>query len=449
MRHTSRRVTAPGRDVTLTVLASSLVLMGGCPPPAPVPSGETITLEPVAEGLTSPLTMAVPPDGTGWRFIVDQIGTVRILDASGALITTPFLDVRSRMVDLNPTYDERGLLGMAFHPQYAANGRFFVMYNAPPGPSAAGSESVLHISEFQVSANNPNVADPGSERILLAIPKPQFNHNGGTVVFGPDGFLYISVGDGGGANDTSPGHTPGIGNGQDISKLLGKILRIDVDTGAPYAIPPDNPFVNTPGAAPEIWALGFRNPYRMSFDRGGTNRLFAGDAGQDLFEEVNIVTRGGNYGWFIREGESCFNPDNAGSPLPDCPDVGPSGVLLTDPIIVYPHGGPAGSLIGSVVVGGYVYRGSAIPALQGQYVFGDYSSTLFITDGVLFASRESADGQWDLRELPVAGFPNQRLGRFVLGLGEDAAGELYVMTTRNLGPVGNTGVVYRIGPAGG
>lgn len=425
-------------------------LLAGCPPPSPVPSGDTVALSSVAEGLTSPVTMAVPPDGTKRRFIVDQVGVVWIIREDGSIHETPFLDIRNRMDALNPTYDERGLLGMAFHPQYADNQRFFVMYNAPPGDDAPeGSVTELHISELRTLQADPNMVDANSERVLLRIPKPQFNHNGGMVAFGPDGYLYISVGDGGGANDTGPGHTPDIGNGQDLSTRLGKILRIDVDVEdqEPYAIPPDNPFVDVTDAAPEIWALGLRNPYRMSFDRGGDRRLFAGDVGQDLFEEVNIITRGGNYGWFIREASSCFNPDDPGGPLPACADVGPSGVPLTDPVIEYPQSGPGGALVGVAVIGGYVYRGSAIPALQGQYIFGDLSSTLAITDGVLLVSQEADDGTWDVRELQVADQPDGRVGRLILGFGEDADGELYVMTTENLGPVGQTGVVYRIDPA--
>lgn len=428
--------------------AATLLLVIGCPPAPPVPLADTVSLVPVAGGLTSPVAMAVPPDSSGRRFVLDQVGTIRILDGSDTLLATPFLDVRDRLVQLNPTYDERGLLGMAFHPQYASNGRFLIMYNAPAGsdlPSALDSE--LHVSEFIVSPTDPNVADAGSERIVLRIPKPQFNHNGGTLLFGSDGYLYISVGDGGGSNDTYPEHTPGIGNGQDLSKILGKILRIDVDGAQPYAVPTDNPFVGVTNAAPEIWALGFRNPYRMSFDRSDPGRLFVADAGQDLFEEVSIVARGGNYGWNIREGDSCFDPANAGSPLPDCADVGPSGIALTDPIISYPHIAAEGAIFGSVAVGGYVYRGTQIPGLQGQYVFGDYSSVLAIADGVIWAARENADQTWTLRELQVAGSSTGRIGRLVLGFGEDAAGELYVMTTRNLGPVGTTGEVYRIEPA--
>jgi glucose/arabinose dehydrogenase len=234
----------------------------------------------------SPVGLAAPPDGSGRLFILDQIGAVRIVDADGMLLPAPFLNLADRMVPLAVegafSYDERGLLGLAFHPDYATNGRFFVFYTAPKGadqPDEFDSES--HISEFHVGAD-PNVGDPASEQVLLRIGKPQSNHNGGQLAFGPDGFLYISTGDGGGANDTGDGHNPAIGNGQDKTTLLAKILRIDVDSGSPYGLPPDNPFLADPTARPEIYALGTRNPWRFSFDSGGAHRLFVGDVGQDL-----------------------------------------------------------------------------------------------------------------------------------------------------------------------
>src|ERR687892_1944271 len=227
-----------------------------------------VGLKQVADGLTSPLTVIQPPDDSGRLFIVDQAGDIRILAADGTLLAEPFLDLRDKIVPLQAAFDERGLLGLAFHPHYADNGRFFVYYSAPlrdGGPE--GFDHTSHVSEFRVSAD-PNRADPASERIILQVDEPQFNHNGGTVLFGPDGFLYISLGDGGGADDVGLGHVEDWyeanagGNGQDITQnLLGNILRIDVDAGAPYGIPSDNPFTAKPGCADgcdEIFAYGFR-----------------------------------------------------------------------------------------------------------------------------------------------------------------------------------------------
>src|SRR5438046_7953442 len=227
------------------------------------------------------------------------------------------MDVTSTLIPLNPTYDERGLLGLAFHPQFSSNHKFYVYYQLPPragGPSAGIPwNNLSRISEFQVSTSDANAADMSSEKILLDLDDPQSNHNGSTLAFGPDGYLYISIGDGGAANDIGPGHVADWyhvnagGNGQEIdSNLFGNILRIDVNNGSPYDIPPDNPFVGKAGLD-EIYAYGFRNPYRMSFDMGGNHDLIVGDAGQSLYEEIDLVTKGGNYGWNVKEGRACFN----------------------------------------------------------------------------------------------------------------------------------------------
>jgi glucose/arabinose dehydrogenase len=279
-----------------------------------VPKSEPVDAVVIVEGLISPIGLVAVPDETNRLFVIDQPGLIRIIegDSTYTLLPEPFLDLTGSLVPLNPAFDERGLLGLAFHPNYRNNGRFFVYYQLPPRPGgpAAGVtwNNLSRISEFAVSAANPNQADPASEKVILEWDDPQFNHNGGTLAFGPDGYLYISVGDGGAGNDVAPGHVqdwyeanPG-GNGQDIdSNLLGNILRIDVNSGDPYGIPPDNPFVNGPGLD-EIYAYGFRNPYRMSFDMGGFHQLYVGDAGQVLYEEVNIVKKGGNYGWNVKEG---------------------------------------------------------------------------------------------------------------------------------------------------
>ncbi|MEW6250938.1 MAG: PQQ-dependent sugar dehydrogenase [Planctomycetota bacterium] len=426
----------------LVCLALGLPLLEGCPAPNVAPQGETIGLQGVATGLTAPVALVPAPDGSGRLFVVDLIGLIRVVEPGSGLRAAPLLDIRNRIIALNPTYDERGLLGMALHPQFTTNRRFFVVYSAPLGAGApAGTDDEWRLSEFTASASDATVADAGTERILLSVPKPQFNHNGGQLAFGPDGMLYVSLGDGGGANDAGPGHNPAIGNAQDRSTLLGKLLRITVDGGAAYAIPADNPFVGVAGARPEIWALGLRNPWRFSFDTA-TGRLFLGDAGQDLFEEIDIIVRGGNYGWRVREGFACFDPDAPGSPPAACPSVGPAGEPLLDPILAFPHLNAEGQPLTVVVIGGYVYRGSALPALTGQYVFGQFSTTATQADGRILAAREQANGTWQERELQLEG--EGRLGRFILAFGQDAAGEVYVLTTENLGPVGSTGVVFKL-----
>jgi len=413
-----------------------------------------VGLKTVADGLTSPVTLTSPGDGSGRSFVVDQVGLIRVLMPDGTLRPEPFLDLRSRMVALMSGFDERGLLGLAFHPQYAANGRLFVYYSAPlraGGP--AGFNHTSHISEFRVSAD-PNRGDPASERILLQVDEPQFNHNAGTLLFGPDdGDLYISLGDGGGANDVGLGHVADWyadnagGNGQDVTEnLLGSILRIDVDAGAPYAIPPDNPFAGTPGLD-EVWAYGFRNPYRMSFDSGGSHQLFVGDVGQNSWEEVSIVTAGGNYGWNVKEATHCFDAESPNQEPASCPDVvGPghprTGDPLIDPIIEYPQarlGGP-----GVAVVGGHVYRGSALPQFRGRYVFGDWSRSFGQPSGSLFVAKPRTRGLWEMQELRVATSPTGRLNARLLGFGQDAAGELYALTTNNTGPTGTTGRVLKL-----
>jgi glucose/arabinose dehydrogenase len=311
--------------------------------------GPAAGLRVVAEGLASPIALAEAPDGTGRLFIVDQIGLIRVLLPDGTLLSDPFLDVSTSMVALRTNFDERGLLGLAFHPQFASNGRFFVYYSAPLRPGAPTDfDHTARISEFTASPG-ANMADAGSERIILEVDQPQFNHNGGTLAFGPaDGYLYISLGDGGGANDVGVGHVEDWyaanagGNGQDVTEtLLGNILRIDVDGGSPYAIPADNPFVGRDGRD-EIWAYGLRNPYRMSFDMAPPHVLLAGDAGQLLAEEVNLIVRGGNYGWNVKEGLYCFNAAANLEPFDDCPDVvgaghPDAGASLLPPVIAYPN----------------------------------------------------------------------------------------------------------------
>jgi glucose/arabinose dehydrogenase len=420
------------------------------------PSGGALGLEEVASGLSSPVHLLEAPDGSGRIFVADQPGQIRIIDADGNLLPTPFLDISARLVPLNLGGDERGLLGMALHPDYAQNGRFFVYYSAPLRPEAPATfNHTSHISEFSVSGD-PNSADPASEQILLQVDQPQGNHNAGMIAFGPgDGMLYISLGDGGSRDDDNPnGHVEDWydvnagGNGQDIEEnLLGSILRIDVDAGAPYGIPLDNPYVGEPGLD-EIWAYGFRNPFRFSFDMEGTHDLLVGDAGQERWEEVSLVTRGGNYGWNVKEGTHCF--DAAAEPpfadLASCPDMVTSGIRqgdpLIDPVIEYPNAKQGG--LGRTVVGGYIYRGTDVPQLRGRYIFGDYTTGFDAPDGSIFLARPGGSSLWQMRQVKFPDRPGGRLGHFVKGFGQDAEGEVYILASTTTSPFGTEGVIFRL-----
>jgi glucose/arabinose dehydrogenase len=336
-------------------------------------------------------------------------------------------------------------LGLAFHPNYKQNGRFFVFYNSPPrAGTPAGYDNTVVISEFRAIGHT---ADINSEKVILEVPHPQFNHNGGTVAFGPDGYLYISIGDGGGANDVGTGHVEDWyldnagGNGQDItSNLLGNILRIDVDNGDPYSVPSDNPFVNRDGMD-EIYAYGFRNPYRMSFDMGGSHNLLSMDAGQELWEEVSDVIRGGNYGWNVKEGTHCFDAENPNVSPETCPSSDPTtNEPLRDPVIEFANAGNGG--LSFTVVGGYVYRGREFPALRGQYIFGGATSSFTAPEGRLFGADPGSGALWTMYELLING--TDRLNHVVKGFGQDAAGEVYITGSINLGPSGTTGKVFKI-----
>ena len=426
-------------------LAVSLLVLASC---SALPIGSQINsagvgLKLVAEGFTAPTALASPEDGTGRLFIVDQIGVIKVLTPDGKLSEEPFLDLRDHVVKLSDRYDERGLLGLAFHPEFKKNGRFFVYYSAPlrsGGPQ--GWNHTSHISEFKVLSDNQNRADPKSERIVLEVDEPQANHNGGQLAFGPDGYLYIALGDGGAANDVGLGHSP-TGNGQDLSTLLGKILRIDVNSSDVYGIPADNPFVGQQGARGEVFAYGFRNPYRFSFDAGANHDLLVADVGQNLFEELDIVTRGGNYGWNTKEGTHCFDPKNPNQSLASCSSVGARGEPLVGPIIEYDH------KTGIAVVGGFIYRGSVLPQFRGRYIFGDWSTSFNRADGKLFVATAPSSGgaMWTMEELKIATAANGKLGRSVLAFGQDAERELYVLTSENTGPSGNTGKIFKIIPA--
>lgn len=470
-------------------LALLLAPLTGCPPVVvPAPDAAGIGVELVAEGLDSPVDLRHAGDGSGLLYVVDQPGRIRVIDPSksaagqSALLAADFLDIRDRVVDLRSSFDERGLLGLAFHPQFAGNGRFFVYYSAPAGadvPVDFNHES--RISEFRAVATDAasttpfrgaTAALPDSERILLRIAQPQANHNGGQIAFGPDGMLFVALGDGGAAGDIGVGHTAGLGNAQDKLSLLGKILRIDVDAaqgtnpgfdlgpndsddpadnvGDAYAIPRDNPFFDDGDARGEIWAYGFRNPFRFSFDDGpgGSGRLFVGDVGQNLFEEISIVERGGNYGWNRREGNSCFNVNSFGSPLAACADTGDDGEPLRGPIVAYAHTDDAGAAFGISVTGGYVYRGAAIQSLVGKYVFGDLSAGFTTARGLVLVATEAADKTWSFEILRIVNTSDGRLDGYLLAFGRDAAGELYALTSAGGETSGARGRVLRLTAAG-
>ncbi len=349
----------------------------------------SISLDPLVSGLVNPIYITHSGDGTGRLFVVEQAGRILIVQ-NGSLKETPFLDIRDRVT----SGGEMGLLCVAFHPNFKNNGRFFVNYtNKRPNLKS-------FIAEYNVSPADPNLALT-DEKVLLEFDQPFENHNGGQLQFGPDGYLYIGTGDGGSGGDPK-------GNGQNKNTFLGKILRIDVDHGAPYAIPSGNPFTNGSGY-PEIWAYGLRNPWRFSFDRL-TGRLFAGDVGQNLYEEIDLIKRGGNYGWNIMEGNHCYSPSTG------CDTQG-----LTSPINEYGHD------LGDAVIGGSVYRGRQYPALNGLYFFGDFGSSR------IWSLTESNRGTWQRTEL-------LKMGKEISAFGEDEDGELYA--------VGYGGSVYRLSSSG-
>ncbi|MBM4438546.1 MAG: PQQ-dependent sugar dehydrogenase [Actinobacteria bacterium] len=352
--------------------------------PAPVDAARPrlagLALERVATGFRQPLFLTHAGDGTNRVFVVEKAGTIRLL-RDGVPASPPFLDITDRV---GSNASEQGLLGLAFHPQFRTNGRFFVNYTDVRGDTV--------VAAFRVSADDPNQADPESERRILFVDQPFANHNGGMLAFGPDGMLYIGLGDGGSAGDPRR-------NAQNLGTLLGKMLRIDVDAASGYRVPPDNPFVGRAGARGEIWAYGLRNPWRYAFDRL-TGDLYIADVGQNAYEEIHVELaprRGGqNYGWPLMEGAHCY-PEFAG-----CDRRG-----LEPPVAEYHHDD------GCSVTGGYVYRGTAQPALVGTYVFGDYCS------GRIWTLTRAPDGMWiDTEQL------NTDVS--ISSFGEDEAGEIYV-----------------------
>jgi glucose/arabinose dehydrogenase len=415
------------------------------PFPAKVEKGPIqIELQAVATGLGGPLLGIAPPNDRARLFVVEQTGTILIVQ-DGRLLPEPFLDVTDRLVKLNKDFDECGLLGLAFHPgfndpQSPGHRRFFTYSSEndagkPTFPFLYAEGTTPHhenvVAAWKVSANNPNLADPASRVELMRVAKPQMNHNGGMMAFGPDGFLYVGCGDGGAGNDMGPGHNPEIGNAQDLKTPLGKMLRIDVngknsDNGN-YGIPADNPFVGG-GGLKEIYAFGLRNPWRFCFDGPA---LIAADVGQSRIEMVHRVERGGNYGWRLKEGSFKFNRN--GTIERDTTGLPPG---LKEPILQYDHDE------GLSITGGFVYRGKKLPQLAGKYVFGDWRNPKQITTGRLFFG-DLATGE--IREFKI-GRDDRPLGFLLKGFGQDGDGELYALGSAAAGPSGTTGVIMKIVP---
>jgi len=417
------------------------------------PNLNAVDLQLVAEDFVSPIQVL----GTHLSeriYVVDQIGKVWVIDGNGYKRPTALLDLSSRLVTLNPNYDERGLLGIAFHEDFKTNGRLFVYYQVPPragGPVPGASwNNLSRVSEFKVSLETLR-ADPNSERIILEWDDPQANHNGGTLALGLDDYLYISIGDGGRANDTGPGHVDdwytvnGGGNAQNIeANFLGKILRIDVESGSPYGIPPGNPFVDKPGLD-EIFAFGFRNPYRMSWDMGGDHQWIVADAGQALYEEVDVLSKGGNYGWNVKEGNHCFSTADSSKELASCPSVDNRGKAFIEPVLELNNWQNAKGGQATAIIGGYVYRGSEIKSWQGKYVFGSFSQTPTTPTAQLFIATPGGT-PWQYNKVSLKSHPDD-LGYYLKGFGQDDDGEIYVAVSSMPGPQGNTGKVFKLAAA--
>lgn len=390
--------------MSAAMLICSAYILPGSKPNIAEPPLITVKVQPISANLQSPTALTFPGNGDIW--VTEQPGKIRIVK-NGKLLDEPLLDLRSKMLKVNKGYEERGLLGICLHPQFKSNKKFYVFYSANTTGKFNHKDV---IAEYKLSSNS-NEIDPNSGRIILEQDKPDGNHDGGCIQFGRDGYLYISFGDGGGQGDK---HGE-IGNGQNLSNLLGKILRVDVNTNATYNVPKTNPFVGKKDARPEIWAYGFRNPYRFSFDKA-SGQLFAGDVGQDLWEEVDIVTKGANYGWRLTEGTHCYNPATG------CDIKG-----ITMPIAEYSH------TEGVSVIGGYVYNGKQVPVLKSKYVFADWVGKMFYL--------QKSGSQWQRGKIT---FQNIPANLKIIGFGEDPAGEVYVLTNSDTGPENANGSIYKI-----
>lgn len=476
-RPTRRRFLAGAAASGAFALTGCLDLVGSDDDAELIPDGPTIGLELVADGFVYPTSMVEAPDGTGRLLVTDQVGVIYSVDKETGE-TSVAADLTDRVVDVEGEFDERGLLGIACHPDFEDNGRVFVRYSGHRRP---GEPSRWHTEVLSEFTGDSETIDPDSERELLRFYQPHIIHQGGSVLFGPDGYLYTTTGDGGDVFDDHEASwyekNPGMGAHSQTTtdNLLGGVIRIDVDTVAgdrPYGIPDDNPLVDREGHRDEYYAWGFRNPWGASFDG---DDLYVADVGQARFEIVNLVEKGGNYGWNIREGTHCIDMDASRDPPAECPDETPKDVRggepLHGPLIEYPQFHPTGEAFsgefdtdrqyGSAVIGGHVYRGS-VDALEGAYVFGDWSQEPHGDPlGQLFLARprdELEEVHWYFEELDLWGIEritidadndvaeNDRLHRYVASVDEDLDGELYALVTETPNIVGETGEIRRIVP---
>jgi glucose/arabinose dehydrogenase len=434
--------------------------------------GPQLDVELVAEGLVAPLSLTFAPDGSGRRFIVDQTGLVLILTPDGRVLPNPFLDITDQVV-LQSAFDERGLLELAFHPEYASNGKLYVQYSAqregvnicvdedglvPEDPEGCPLQYTRRVSEFVASSTDPNGVDLTSERVIFETQWPSRKHNGGGLAFGPDGMLYIGLGDGGFIHGPDGGGSvfdvpPALRFGdllaQDLTSLYGKILRIDVDGGDPYGIPPDNPFAGDDGVPDEIFAWGFRNPFRISFDSDGDGAMYVSATAETFFEATYRVTEPGNYGWAIKEGTHCFDRSSAFAPPETCASVGSLGEPIQDPVIEYlnfavedPRSHVPGEGFGRASLGGHIYRGEDINWLRGRFVQGDFA--VGSLDGQILVANPTPSGHlWKVR--PAFRFDPSDPVRsgFMKSIGRGADGELYAITG-NFTPTGLEGRIWKI-----
>jgi glucose/arabinose dehydrogenase len=448
------------RRAATATLGAALILAITQPQPAlaaEADAGSTIGLKLITEGIGAPMALASFADGSGRMLLAEQNGVIHLLDRDGKRGEQLYLDLRPKMVAINKGMEERGLLGLALHPQFSSNRKFYAVYSAPKRDSAPEKwDHTERLSEFKAGADFAS-ADPASERVILEIDEPDWNHNSGRIAFGPDGFLYLSVGDGGAANDVGDtargrGHPP-EGFGQRLDTLLGKVLRFDVDRGNPYGIPKDNPYADGKKGLPEIFAYGLRNPWGMSFDRGGKRDLILADVGQDRWEEINVIVNGGNYGWRLREGFDGFDPKAPRSAPTNAVTVGADGKPFVDPVLTYKTlrgRGTESNAFGVTVTGGHVYRGKAFPALVGKYIFADWSRSMAIPDGTLLVatipSGNAAGARWAVEPLALKDFPGGRIKSYIWAFGEGADGELYVLANGMNSAFGTKGKVFKLVP---
>ncbi len=412
----------------------------------------------VVSDLTAPIDIATIPDDSGRRLILDQSGVIRVLDADDKLIAAPFLDITNRLLPLREDFEERGLLGMAIHPDFKTNGRLFVTYTAPLATDAPANWSHTRIvSEFTISTDNKDQLNADSERILISQNWPSRKHNGGALAFGPDGYLYIGLGDGGGIHGIGPDTLNDAYNvpenllrwdstAQDLQSLFGKILRIDIDHGFPgYAIPEDNPLIDTL-AKHEIYAWGFRNPYRMSFDTDGSPRFYITAVGETFWEAVYRVDQPGNYGWPLKEGSHCFDRTRTLNPPDTCSDADniSAEFPIIDPVVEYPNmsvhkDGSTQQIagVGTAVTGAVIMRGDIVPDYTDHLLVADWSRDFRQPSGQLFMAKEEAESVWEMKKIG-------ELDTRIVALVRDSDGSVWVMTNDNFGPYGSTGKIYRL-----